>query len=79
MYIHSRDENNVKVPLRLTRAMNKIVFKTATKCSGKYLGSPFCKGTLLWNSLDSDIQKSNSEFLFTRHVKKLNNVYQEIW
>ena len=28
MYLHSKCENNVKVPPRRTRAMNKIVFKT---------------------------------------------------
>ena len=35
MYLHSRNESNIKKPVRMTRAVKKLVFKTATKCTGK--------------------------------------------
>ena len=55
MYLHSKNDANIKDPARQTRTGNNIVFKTATKCNGKYLNSPFYKGTLLWNKLDANI------------------------
>ena len=64
MYLHSKNENNVKVPVRLTRAVTKIVFKTATKCTGKYLNSPFYKGTLYWKELTGAEQRSDTVFHF---------------
>ena len=58
MYLHSRVEDYMKVSVRITRAATKLIFKTATRCTGKYLNSPFYKGVLLWNKLDSETQRS---------------------
>ena len=79
MYLHSRNDNNLKVPVRLTRAVLKLNFKTATKCTTKYLNSPFYKGTLLWNQLNSIDQRSNTVSSFVNCLSRLYNVYQEIW
>ena len=79
MYIHGRNIANVKIPIRPTRAMNKIVFKTATRCSGKYLCSPFYKGVLLWNTLDANVQKMNTVLQFAQYLKNMYKRYQEIW
>ena len=62
-----------------TRAQSKIVFKTATKCTGKYLGSSFYKGTLLWNTLSENTQKSCNILKFVENIKPMYNIYQEIW
>ena len=77
MYIHSKHQCNIKVPLHQTRAMNKIVFNTATRCSGKYLNSPLYKGTLLWNAMSPDLQKDGNVIVFVRELKKLDVRYQE--
>ena len=79
MYLYSKNDANIKKPVRPTRAMSKIVFTTPSKCTGKYMTSPFYKGTLLWNSLDIDIQRSYNVYKFTGSLKKLYNGYQEIW
>ena len=79
MYLHSNNEGNVKNPARITRAVTKVVFKTASKCTGRYLNSPFYKGTLLWNQLSSEKQRSNTVLQFVNALKKLYTGYQEIW
>ena len=79
MYLHSRVELNMKKPIRTTRAVTKMVFKTASKCSGKYLNSPFYKGTLLWDKLDNDLQRMNNVKQFLQELKKSYTVYQEMW
>ena len=79
MYLHSKNVDNLKVPSRPTRAMHKVIFKTATKCTGKYLNSPLYKGVLLWNLLDSNIQKSNTVIQFVQYLKKMYDGYQELW
>ena len=79
MYMHSRDVNNIKVPVRVTRAISKVTFKTASRCTGKYMNSPFYKGTLLWDNLSANMQHSNSVKCFVDELKKMYLVYQEIW
>ena len=79
MYLHSRNDNDLKVPVRLTRAGTKLIFKTATKCTTKYLNSPFYKGTLLWNQLSSMDQRANTVSCFVNCVARLYVSYQEIW
>ena len=79
MYLHSKNDDNIKKPARQTRAVTKIVFKTATKCTAKYLGSPFYKGTLLWNLLSPEEQRSDTVLQFVNGLKKLYTRYQEIW
>ena len=79
IYLHSRKDITVKKTIRLTRSINKVIFKTPSKCTWKYLNSPFYKGTLLWNTLDVYLQKANNVTQFTKHLKKLYTRYQEIW
>ena len=79
MYLHSRNDDNVKNPTRLTRAMANVVFKTATKCTGKYLNSPFYKETLFWNQLSHTVQCSDTVLHFVKGLKTLYTQYQEIW
>ena len=79
IYLHSKNDDNIKKPTRQTKAVTKIVFKTATKCTGNYLGSPFYRGTLLWNLLSPEEQCSNTVLQFVHGLKKLYTRYQEIW
>ena len=79
MYIHSRNCDNIKVHVRITRTVEKLIFKKATKCTGKYINSPFYKGTLLWDKLAKDLQHVNTVERFMEELKKLYTVYHEIW
>ena len=63
----------------MARTAEKPVFKKATKCTGKYINSPFYKGTILWDELDRDVQRVNTLERFMKELKKLYIVYQEIW
>ena len=79
MYIHSRNIDNIKIHVRITRTAEKLVFKKATECTGKYINSPFYKGTLLWDKLDRVVQRVNTLERFMKERKKLYIVYQNIW
>ena len=80
MYLHSKVEDNIKMPQRVTRAVTKIaVAKKATRCTGKKLNSSFYKGTVLWNDLDVELQKIGNVKLFVEGIKKYYRNYQEIW
>ena len=79
MYLHSKVESNVKKPVRVTRAISKVIFKTATRCTNKYLNSPFYKGSILWNNREVELQRIGSVKGFVRDLKKLDRNYQEIW
>ena len=57
----------------------KIVFKTETRCSGTYLRSSFYKGTILWNGLRDDVQKSDTVTEFMQNIDRMYDVYEEIW
>ena len=80
MYLHSKVEDNITMPKRVTRAFSNIVFKTSTRCTGKYLNSPFYKGTtLVWNNLDLELQRICNVKHFVEGTKQLYRNYQEIW
>ena len=79
MYLHSKNESNVKKTVRVTRAISKVIFKTASRCVNKYLNSPFYKGTILWNNLDVEMQRIGNVKRFVTELKKLDRNYQEMW
>ena len=78
MYLHSKDDENTKKTVRITRAASKILFKVPTKCTGKYMNSPFYKGKLLWDNLSVEKQCVNNVNQFTKSLKELYVTYQEI-
>ena len=78
-FLHSKVSGNIKVPLRVTRAVSKVIFKTATKCTRDYMKSPFYKGTLLWNELSVQLQRMQCFMNKLNELKKLYVTYEEIW
>ena len=79
MYIHSKNVSNLKRPARPTRAGSKLVFNTPTKCTTKYMCSPFFKGNRLWNELSEELQRSYNVLRFTQGLNILYKVYEEMW
>ena len=60
------------------RANVKIKFKLMTKCSGKYLGSPLYRGSMLWNNLDKTTQDLPTMKQFSSLLKKKCRVYEDL-
>ena len=78
MYILSKKEiyimkNNVN-----TRANVKIKFRLMTKCSGKYLGSPLYRGSVLWDNLDKITQDLPSMKHFSAVMRKNCRTYIDL-
>ena len=76
MYHQSKNEQNIKVPNRHTRGADKVVFNVPTRCSRKYLKSPFYVGTQLWNSLPETSQRSDNLLKFEKKISPLYKLYQ---
>ena len=77
MYKLSQNEENRKVPSRVTRTINKYVFRVDTKIGTKYANSPYYKGTQLWDKLPETVQKSESLFIFKKELDKIFKVFDK--
>ena len=78
MFLLSKDKKFIKVPGRLTRAANKIVFKVPTKILPVYERSPYYIGTLLWNELSQATQESNYIVEFKKIIGRMNKTYKNL-
>ena len=76
MYQQSKNVSNKKAPARRTRAAEKIVFNIPTRCTTKYLNSPYYLGTQLWNNLSGDTQRMDNIRRFEKCVAPLYRVYR---
>ena len=61
-----------------TRGSVKIKFKLMTRCSGKSLGSPLYRGSLLWDKLDRKIQNLPNVKQYTNALIKNCRVYKDL-
>ena len=77
MYYQSKIGENIKVATRPTRAGGKIVFNIPSKCTTKYLNSPYYIGVQLWNKLGGDVQRLESIMQFERNIMPLYKTYQD--
>ena len=75
LYKRSKREGTRKVGARNTRQNDKFVFKTDNRVGTKYSHSPLYKGTKLWDSLEKDVQFSESINLFKQSTRLLYKVY----
>ena len=62
------------MPLRETRAAQKVLFIVPTRILPVYEHSPFYKGTFIWNGLCEETQKIDNVFAFKKEIDKLSNV-----
>ena len=53
-------------------------FKLTSKCTGKYMNSPMYRGSILWDTLPVDIQRSLSIRTFTKQICNMNRVYVDL-
>ena len=78
MYVLSRDVEFLNVPNRVTRRMDKIIFKVPAKILPIYERSPFYIGFNLWNELTKVVQESPDVYAFKKEIRKLNRVYMKL-
>ena len=76
MYQQSKNIYNIKVPVRPTRATEKIVFNIPTRCTTKYLSSCYYLGTQLWNKLTENTQRMANIKGFEKCIMPMYKVYQ---
>ena len=78
MFLLSRDTKFLRVPNRVTRSANKIVFKVPTKVLPIYEHSPYYIGTKLWNELSITVQESVDVYAFKKEIRRLNRQYVKL-
>ena len=76
IYQQSRDPQNVKIATRPTRAADKIVFNVPSKCTTKYLNSPYYQGIQLCNQLSEQTQRMENRKKFERKIAPLYKTYR---
>ena len=76
MYQQSKNISNIKTAARPTRAAQKIVFNIPTRCTNKYLSSPYFLGTQIWNKLAGETQRMESMKRFEKCVAPLYKLYR---
>ena len=77
MYYKSKIVTNIKVASRPTRAGDNIVFRIPTKCTTKYLNSPYYIGAQLWSKARGDVQRAANIFEFDKHIAPFYRTYQD--
>ena len=78
LYRLSRKERYIKKTNVNTRGNVKIKFKLMTKCSGKYLGSPLYRGSILWDELEKSTQDLPNAREFTKVLTKKCRVCKDL-
>ena len=78
MYLLSRDQAFIRVPNRVTRSADKIVFKLPAKILPIYEHSPYYIGTHLWNNLPKIVQDSPNVYAFKKEIRRMNRTYVKL-
>ena len=77
MYIYKNCRNVQRVFRRQTRQGNRYHFITDAFQSGKYKGSPYFKGTILWDSLPADVILLSTLNEFKARIKRIFAPFNE--
>ena len=78
LYARSREAAYIKHPACVLRDDVKIRFRLMTKCSGKYLKSPLFRGSVLWDTIATDVQRSVTMNVFRKHADHLYHGYNDL-
>ena len=78
MFILSKDQRFLKVPNRVTRNVDRIVFKVPARITPVYERSPFYIGTKLWNELTRSIQEAQDVHAFKKEINRRNRTYVKL-
>ena len=61
-----------------TRGNTKTKFKLMTKCTGKYLGSPLYRGSILWDKLEKEVQHLPTIRQFSNVLVRNCRIYKDL-
>ena len=78
MYLLSRYVSHHRISNRITRSMDKVVFKVPAKMIPTYEHSPYYIGTKLLNALSIDTQKAQERYAFKKETGRLYKKYEEL-
>ena len=78
MYLLSKDASFIHVPGRVTRTVDKIVFKVPTRIKPIYERSPYYVGTLLWTELSQYTQEANLIFEVKKIIGRMYQTYKSM-
>ena len=72
-------DSNVVIPVRETRNSTRIKFKQDRLVNKKYEKSPYCRGKLLWDTLEDDTQHTDNKFEFRKKICRKFVKYVKIY
>ena len=78
MYMLSKDESFLKVPNRITRRVDRIVFNVPNRILPVYERSPYYVGTKLWNDLPNHVQELDNVFAFKKEIRRRHRTYVKL-
>ena len=78
MYQQSKNDENIKVAVRPTRAAEKIVFNVPTRCTQKYLNCSYYLGVQMWNGLTENTQRTENIKKFEKCIAPLYKTYRAL-
>ena len=78
MFILSKDQRFLKVSNRVTRNVDRILFKVPSRITLVYERSPFYIGTKLWNELTRTIQEAQDVHAFKKEINRRNRTYVKL-
>ena len=78
LFHRSKNPIYLKIPVRPTRANVKVNFIIMSRTTTKYLNSPFIRGTIIWDNLPVEVQKSRSICEFKKKLTPVYNRYEDL-
>ena len=78
LFVRSKDDKYLKKHVRVLRGNVKLQLKLMSRCSTKYINSPLYRGTVLWDKLLGDEQRSRTIDIFTKSLYKRNSEYLDL-
>ena len=70
MFDEAQYESNLVIPVRETRNSTRINFKQDRLVNKKYEKSPYCRGKVLSDTLEDDIQHTDNRFEFSKKISR---------
>ena len=78
MYMLSKDVSFLKVPNRITRRVDRIVFNVPNRILSVYERSPYYVGTKLWDDLPNHVQELDNVFAFKKEIRRRHRTYVKL-
>ena len=78
LFHRSKKQRHLKISARTTRGNMKVKFDIMSRTTTKYLNSPFLRGTVLWDKLPAEIQKTETIYKFKKMLTRRYTEYEDL-